>query len=170
MKTALHILVSVLVAGAAAIAGPEADNAKKQAQRCADATIKKDYDTLISLTHSNIIKAAGGKEAMRKALEAGMKLVAEQGIVFEKTEIKSAAEPKKVGKALVSLVGQEVTLRTPDGKQRHESTLVAYSYDDGKNWVFADTAEMDEAAFYKYFPELKGVIALPPKKESVAVK
>jgi len=166
MKTAVQILGAVLMAGVA-LAAPDADMVKKQAQQCADAMVAKNYDAIVNFTHPNLLKAAGGKEAVRKALEASMKEVTTQGIAFEKTTIGSASEPKKVGKALVSLVGQEVVLRTPQGRQKHESTLVAYSYDDGKNWVFADTDQMDEATFFKYFPELKGVIALPPKKEPV---
>jgi hypothetical protein len=148
-----------------AFAGPEADNAKIQAQRCADAQIAKDYATVVSYTHPTLVKAAGGKEALRKALESAMKQVEEQGIKFEKTIIRSATEPKRIDKALVSLLTQEVTLRLPDGKMTQESVLLGYSYDEGKNWTFADTGEMDEATFQRLFPELKGVISLPKKKD-----
>ena len=153
-----------------AIAGPESDAAKKQAQQCADASVAKDYDKVIAFTHPALIKLAGGKEALRKALEAALKQVAELGVSIEKTAIRGATEPKKVGSALVSLVTQEATVRTGDGKLTQESTLIAYSYDNGKNWVFADTAEMDQRMYEKLFPELKGVIALPEKKEPVSAK
>ena len=166
VKTVLQ-LVAIGLWVATAIAGPEADAAKKQAQKCADAMIAKDYDTVVAFTHTNLLRSPGGKEAVRKAIESGMKEVAEQGITFEKTTIGSPSEPKKVGKALVSLVPQEVILRTKDGRLKNESTLVAYSYDQGKNWTFADTDQMDEATFFKYFPDLKGIISLPPKKEPV---
>ena len=131
--------------------------------------IKKDFDTVLAFTHTNLLNSGGGKEAVRKAIENGMKEVAKQGISFEKTTIGSPSEPKKVGKALVSLVPQEVILRTREGRIKNESTLVAYSYDQGRNWMFADTDQMDEATFFKYFPDLKGIISLPPKKEPVAL-
>jgi hypothetical protein len=169
MKAASLFLSALLLTNAAA-AGPEAEAAKKQAQRCADAQIAKDYATVVSFTHPALVKASGGKEALRKALEAAMKQVAEQKITFEKTVIRSAAEPKKVEKALVSTLVQEVTLRTGAGKLTQESTLLGYSFDGGKNWVFADTGEMDEAAFNKFFPDLKGIISLPEKKDPVLVQ
>jgi hypothetical protein len=159
------LLVSTLLA----VAGPEAEAAKTQAQKCADAQIAKDYATVISYTHPALLKAAGGKEALQKALETAMKEVEKEGIKFEKTIVRSATEPKRVGKALVSQVTQEVTLRLPDSKMTQESVLLGYSYDEGKTWTFADTGEMDEAAFQKYFPELKGVISLPKKKDPVIV-
>jgi hypothetical protein len=168
MKQILTIILCHLVANVA-FAGPLADTAKKQAQQCADAQIAKDYTKVISFTHPAIIKAGGGKEALQTAMESAMKGVAEQGIIFEKTVIHSATEPKKVGKDLVSQLVQEVTLRIPDGKVKQESVLLGYSYDAGKNWVFADTGEMDEATFKKFFPELKGIIDLPKKKEPVMV-
>ena len=162
---ALVVLIPILC-----LASPESDAAKKQAQQCADASVAKEYDKVISFTHPALIKVAGGKEALRKALEAAMKQIAELGISIEKTSIRAATQPKKVGNALVSLVTQEATIRTSDGKVTQESTLIAYSYDKGKNWVFADTAEMDQGMYEKMFPELKGVIALPEKKEPVSAK
>ena len=148
-----------------ALASPETDAAKKQAQQCADASVAKDYDKVIAFTHPALIKVAGGKEALRKALEAAIKQLAELGVSIEKTSIRSATEPKKVGSALVSLVTQEATVRTADVQLTQESVLIAYSYDNGKNWVFADTTGMDKVMYEKLFPELKNVIALPEKKE-----
>ena len=127
-----------------AVAGPETDAAKKQAQQCADASVAKDYDKVIEFTHPALVKLAGGKEALRKALEAAMKQAAELGVSIENTSIRGATEPKTVGKALVCLVTQDATVRTGNGKLTQESTLIAYSYDKGKNWVFADTAEMNQ--------------------------
>jgi len=169
MKATIQFGCCVILA-ASALAGEQADTAKKQAQQSADAQIKKDYATVVSFTHPVVIKAAGGKEALIKALEAAMKQVAEQGVSIEKTIIRGAEEPKKVGTALVSLVTQEVTVRMPDGKMVQESILLGYSYDGGKKWVFADTADMDEALYHRLFPELKGVIKLPAKKEPVTTK
>ena len=151
-------------------AGELADGAKKQAQESADASVKKDYPKVISFTHPALIKAAGGKEALTKALETAMKQVAAQGVSIEKVVARSAEEPKKVGNALVSLVTQEATVRMPDGKMTQESVLLGYSYDNGKNWVFADTADLDEVTYHRLFPELKGVIKLPAKKEPVMTK
>lgn len=167
MKT-LFALVALLPC--VAIASPETDAAKKQAQQCADASVAKDYDKVIGFTHPALIKVAGGKEALRKALEAAMKQAAELGVSIEKTSIGGVTAPKNVGNALVSLVTQEATVRTGEGKLMQESILIAYSYDKGKNWVFADTAEMDQNMYEKLFPELKGVIPLPEKKEPVSVK
>jgi hypothetical protein len=169
MKTLIVLAAAALVT-CNTFAGPLADSAKADAQKCADAQITKDYAKVVSFTHPALVKAAGGKEALLKALEAAMKEVAKQGIAFEKTVIPSATEPKKVGNALVSQVTQQVTLRVPDGRLTQESTLLGFSYDEGKNWVFADTVEMDEAAYDKLFPELKGVIPLPKKKEPVLEK
>lgn len=171
MKRLFVLLMPLLIlVHCLASASPESDAAKKQAQQCADASVAKDYEKVIGFTHPALIKIAGGKEALRKALEAAMKQLAELGISIEKTGIKSATDPKKVGNALVSLVTQEATVRTKDGKVTQESILIAYSYDKGKNWVFADTAEMDQATYEKLFPELKGVIALPEKKDPVTAK
>jgi hypothetical protein len=169
MKAIIQIGCCLILA-ASVLAGEHADTAKKQAQQCADAQVKKDYAKVVAFTHPALVKAAGGKEALTKALEAAMKEVAKQGVSIEKTAIRGAEEPKKVGNALVSLVTQEVTVKMPDGKMTQESVLLGYSYDSGKNWVFADTADLDEATYHKLFPELKGVIKLPPKKEPVTTK
>jgi hypothetical protein len=48
--------------------------------------------------------------------------------------------------------------------------LVSLAYDAGKNWVFADTADLDEAMYHRLFPELKGMIKLPAKKDPVITK
>jgi hypothetical protein len=169
MKPIIKFGCCLLFAGSV-LAGEHADAAKKQAQQCADAQVKKDYAKVVSFTHPALVKAAGGKEALTKALEAAMKEVAKQGVSIEKTVIRGAEEPKKVGTALVSLVTQEVTIKIPDARMTQESILLGYSYDSGKNWVFADTADLDEARYHQLFPELKGVIKLPPKKEPVTTK
>ena len=91
-----------------------------------------------------------------------MKQVEKQGIKI----VRSATEPKRTGKALVSKLTQEVTLRLPDGKMTQESVLIGYSYDEETTWTFADTGEMDEATF---LPELKSVLSLPKKKDPVIV-
>lgn len=169
-QSLLLSIATLILTTSLSFGSPETDAARKQAQQCCDATVKKDYDKVIAFTHPNLIKMAGGKEAIRKALEAGMKEVAEAGVSIETAVVRSAAEPKKVGKALVSLISQEVILRTSDGKLSQESTLIGYSYDQGKNWVFADTGGIDEATFQKLFPDLKGVISLPSKKDPVPIK
>lgn len=159
------LFLPVLTFGASLV-----ENVQKQAQECTTASLKRDWDKVISFTHPALIKMSGGKRALEQTLVKTYQEFDKQGIVFEKLEISTPGEPAKVGKNLYAHVPQTAILRINGKRIKSESVMLGFSSDGGKKWTFTDTAEMSEALYQQLFPELPGLIPLPPKKDPVVLQ
>lgn len=141
-----------------------------EAQKCADALLAGDYETVIAYSHPRIVELMGGKEVMVEALKRGAKEMAAQGVALEKIAMSVPDEPKTSDGVMYTLVTETLTIKSPGGKIIKESVMVALSQDAGKKWMFIDADSMNDQNMKVALPELVGKISPPASKPSVFVK
>jgi ketosteroid isomerase-like protein len=142
----------------------------QEAQKCADALVAGDYDTMIAYTHPKIVEIMGGKEVMMDALKRGAKAMAAQGVAIEKVAMSVPDEPKTSDGVMYTLVTETLTVKSPDGKTIRESTMVALSRDAGKKWMFIDADSLNDPNMKVALPELVGKISPPASKPPAFIK
>jgi hypothetical protein len=141
-----------------------------EAQKCADALLAGDYDTLIAYTHPKIVELMGGKEVMVETLKRGATAMATQGNAIEKIAMSVPDQPKTSDGVIYALVTETLTIKAPGGKIIKESAMVALSRDAGKKWMFIDADSVNDPNMKVAIPELVGKISPPAPKPSVFVK
>jgi hypothetical protein len=146
------------------------DTIGREAQQCANALVSGHYETFARCTNSKVVSALGGKEAMISVLKRGETDMRKKGIRMTSASIGTIDEPKKIGPWLTSKAALHLVMSVPGGKLHQDSTLLALSDDGGKRWTFVDLASGDKQGFDKIFPELKGQITFPEKREPQFVK
>ncbi|HUJ72894.1 MAG TPA: hypothetical protein VLZ30_11675 [Verrucomicrobiae bacterium] len=143
---------------------------RNEAQRCADALLSGDYETVIGYTHPRIVELMGGKGPMLETLKRSTKDMAAKGVAVEKIAISVPDQPKTSGGLLYAMIPETMTIKSPGGTTTKENMMVGLSYDAGKKWVFIDADALTDPATQKALPELVGKIAQTPAKPPVFVK
>lgn len=137
---------------------------KADAQKCAEAVVKGDYDGIVQYTHPRIVKLMGGKDKMIVVVKKGMEQMQQQGAKFDAASIGEPEAPKKMGAFLTCKVPQHIVIKISGGKLETDSELLAISEDGGKKWTFMDLGPVTKDQFSQIFPELADKIELPAKR------
>ncbi|QKJ32429.1 hypothetical protein HQ865_22575 [Mucilaginibacter mali] len=166
MKKLFISLVVLLMLNICALAQHQA-KVKALAQLVATATLKGDFKTVIDHTDPETVKAAGGRDAMVKVMERVFTQMKKQGAYVKSATAGEPGAIVTVNGKLFCLVPEIVGMAVPQssmmpkGVYTAQSTLLALSTDNGKNWYFVGSGSINEEAIYKKFPELKGKIVFP---------
>ena len=129
-----------------------------------------DYEKLAAYTPRQAIAGLGGKEALVTTIKQSMAGMKASGTTFQDVEVGPPGPVEKMGEWLVSIVPQKLTLNVPGGHLVSEAYLIGISEDNGKSWVFADSAAFtkeNEAKLVQLFPPLVGKLHLPERKPPV---
>ncbi len=149
------------------------DEIQEEAQRNWDAFVKNDVDTQMSYLHPLVFVLNGGKEegkaVVRQALIDSKKRTDEdmkaQGSSWAPIEIGEPTDFHKINDVIYALVPETIKEESFDGWDTTETYVLAVSEDEGDSWTFTDVYSMDEVIFYKMFPDIEGVIEIPPRNE-----
>jgi hypothetical protein len=141
-----------------------------EAQKCADALLAGDYETVIGYTHPKIVELMGGKAPMLEILKRSTKDMAAKGYAIEKITINVPNDPKASNDLLYVMIPETMILKAPGGKLTKENMMVGLSYDAGKKWVFIDADALTDPATKAALPELVGKITQTASKPPVFVK
>jgi hypothetical protein len=156
---------------APAAQSPEMDamvnDIKKHAELCSEAQLKMDFDRIVRYMPKKLLEIAGGQEALKTMLTQGNAELKRRGVTIDSSTIGKPEAPQKHEGVLVSLVPMTTNLTTPQGKLIATSHMIAISEDKGKNWVFVDTATVNEEKLGVLYPALKGKVKIPPATAQV---
>lgn len=139
-------------------------NAKKLAERLNAAVSKDDFATVVDLTHPNVYKMVGGREAMIKALEINNDEMKANGFSFESFEVGEPEEPLIDSDRTFVVVPFIMEMKFRDGNARLKSFVVGVSEDKGANWVFLN-GDTDRNKLKQILPELPDTLKLPKKQK-----
>ena len=138
---------------------------QEQGEKMAKSLIENDFNSFSNYTHPKIIEMIGGKEQLVKTLEKGMKEMRSEGIEFISITIGNPSQIYKIESELQCTVPQSIEMKVPDGRIVANSTLIAISNDNGKNWYFIDTEKKDIQTLKKIVPNLSEKLVIPPAKK-----
>jgi len=137
---------------------------KIQAMDMAKALIKKDYNTFAKYMHPQVTAAAGGQSKLIQQMDTANAVAAKFGAEIKKVLIGNPSAVVTFNKELQATIPQYTEMRTNFGSLTLESTLVAISQDNGKNWYFIDTSVFDVKDLRKSLPNLSPELVIPPAK------
>ncbi|GAA4317549.1 hypothetical protein [Flaviaesturariibacter amylovorans] len=138
---------------------------KVQAMELATAVMQNDFAAFARRAHPNVIAFGGGAERVRTKMDSAHQKMKRMGAGFTRYSIGSPAPIVTHGKELQTLVPQSTTVRTPLGLMTVESTLVAISRNEGKDWMFLDTGVYGPRRLQEVLPDLSPQLVLPPRKK-----
>jgi hypothetical protein len=135
---------------------------KIQAEALAKATVSGDFAKVADFTFPKVVEAFGGKDKMVGVLQndsAQMKAEGFEVLTMTIGEIKQTA---KVDNEIFAIVPVRITIKSPDGKEAGESSLVGISSDNGVNWKFI--SGINQERFKAMFPKAAETLRIPDEK------
>ena len=140
---------------------------QEQANIMGQAFLKRDYQAFAKYTYPAIVKAMGGESRMATVLANSAINMETRGMTFDNITFDSPSKIVKSGNELQCTLQQYTTIKLENGRAIATSTLIAISKDSGKNWLFVDTSNKDEAAMRRALPNLSTFIIIPPQQKPV---
>lgn len=140
---------------------------KTEAQKSADALIAQDWDTVVKYTYPMVVESIGGREKMIQILQNGTIQMASQGISIQKVVIDDPLEKRRIQKTIYALVPQNITIKVSGGLLHQKSYLIGISHDEGENWYFLDTSQLNGEKLKMIFPDLDGQMTIPQREQPV---
>jgi hypothetical protein len=148
---------------------PEAATPEKVILATADklnnAVLSQDFKTFADHTHPKILEDQGGREKFIQNMANGAKNMNEAG---GKLLSITNGEPGKIVKMKdewQTTLPQTVEMQVPKGRVRMQTTLIAFSNDNGKTWRFVDTFNADLNVLRQRFPNLSKELVIPPAQQ-----
>ena len=124
-----------------------------------------DYQSLINHTYPKLIEILGGKTSMLNQMNTQMKRMEDSGAKISDVKIGKPKDIYVAGDELHCLVPQKLVLTVPTGKVITNSFLLAISNNNGQNWYFLDTSQLDLGKIDQLFPKFNKDLDLPVPKE-----
>ena len=106
----------------------------KEANQMAAGLMNGDPKSVIAYTHPKVVAMMGGLAKMTALVKQNAGAVRFADISFGKPSAVIT-----VGNELQCIVPQRVTMQMAQGSVTGNSSLIAFSFDKGKRWVFVDT-------------------------------
>ena len=109
---------------------------KAQAMDMGKALIRNDIGTFQKYMHPVLIKRAGGAEKMKQTADSMFQLFRQFGGSVSKIIYGNPSEVISYKKQLQATIPQTTSVTTSLADLEMETTLIAISTDNGKNWYF----------------------------------
>lgn len=138
---------------------------KEQTEMMGQFFLEKDFMSFSKYTYPKIIEMMGGKHKMVEAMEMVLEEMTSNGTDFLNITFGEPSKIITVGSELQCTVPQTIEMKIPEGKLISNSTLIAISIDNGKNWYFVDTSGKDIQAMKKALPNLSEELVIPEKTQ-----
>jgi hypothetical protein len=138
---------------------------KVQAMDMAKALIKNDFATFSKYLPPAIIEYAGGKQMMKSKMDSASEAMKQFGASIKKILIGNPGEIIEYKNQLQSVLPQTTTIETMLGEVTAETSLIAISADNGKNWQFVDTNIYRVDKLKNVLPDLSPQLVIPPRKK-----
>jgi hypothetical protein len=165
MKKITFILIACFWGSFASVLTAQTNMQKKVrelSQRMMDATMNRDYKTVLDFTHPKIIEMMGGKAKALELTSREMEKVNESGGI-EECKIKDVSEIVKVGNQLQCIISQEMIMKIEGSRYRIAGGTVGISDDKGKNWTFLNIQENNINSIRRFIPKFSDKLKLPEK-------
>ncbi|MBW4889279.1 hypothetical protein KXQ82_06110 [Mucilaginibacter sp. HMF5004] len=138
---------------------------KKQAETTANAIITGNFKVLAKYTYPAIIQMSGGEAKMNATMKKGMEQMKAQGFSFKSLTIGNITQAKKSGSEIFAIVPDVLSMNGNGGTIIARSALIAISADNGKNWVFVDTAPLQKENITKIIPNYPAGLPIPERSQ-----
>lgn len=136
--------------------------AMRDAQAACNATLKEDFKKLLTFTHPNILKAAGGSEVMEEYLKTTFDQMKANGFAYEVAETKAVSDIVKEQGEYRCYVENYNVMRMNDKRITSTSYMLGMYDETAKKWKFVEAKEMKSTgSIIAYFPDFKTSMNIP---------
>lgn len=142
-----------------------ATNMKLSAMDMGKGFTSNDFPTFVKYIHPKAIELGGGKDNMKKKMDTAYQAMKRFGAYFKTFSIGHPGEIVTHKKQMQALMPQSITVKSPWGEVSTETTLIAFSNDKGKTWIFFDTMVATEEEIRKMIPNLSPKLKIPARKK-----
>ncbi|HVM87789.1 MAG TPA: hypothetical protein VMT76_06340 [Puia sp.] len=138
---------------------------KTQAMEMAKSLIKNDFVSFIKYLPPKIIEYAGGQQKLKSTMDSTHQAMKQFGVSFKKIMIGNPGAIISYKKQLQCVVPQSTDLQSLLGEMHIETSLVAISADNGRNWFFVDTNVYRADRLKSLLPDLSPRLVIPLQQE-----
>jgi hypothetical protein len=138
---------------------------KTQALDMARALIRNDFNAFSKYIHPAILEMAGGREKLKNDMDSANSAMKQFGVQFKKILIGNPGVVISYQNQLQCVVPENTDMLTPMGEINLETSLIAISADQGKNWYFIDTNVYRVDKLKKVLPGLSPGLVIPAQKQ-----
>ena len=155
----------------AAGAGPATAEAAAhaQAQLCADAFVRSDFNVALSYMDPAVVTTAGGAEKMNKLLAETMADMKANAVTFQSSIVSPPTQMSSIGAHHFAILPQRLTMSLPTGTLTQDGYLLGHSTDGGQTWKFVDGSGLNAETLPMLFPVTPPDLRLPPKRKPTLV-
>ncbi|PTX60490.1 hypothetical protein C8N46_106134 [Kordia periserrulae] len=137
-------------------------SAMRDAMAACKATLEQDFETLLTYTHPNILKAAGGADVMVEFLKSTFDQMKAEGFKFEIAQTKSVSDVVKEQGEYRCYVENYNVMKMKDMRIFSTSYMIGFYNETTKKWTFVEAKEMkNTGSVATYFPNFKTEMNIP---------
>ena len=140
---------------------------KTQAMDMSKALIKNDFTSFVKFMHPKLLEFSGGLSRLKDKMDSADYYKKQFGVSFKKILIGNPGPVIQYKGQLQCVVPETTDLETPMGLVSAETSLIALSTDQGKNWYFIDNLMYRAAKLKNELPDLSPNLNIPPQKAPV---
>lgn len=169
MKKILFLFAFCLCSGTAIAADIRAAIAEV-VRRADQATMSKDWPTLVDTMPPKLVAAQGGRSTVVENTRRMMEALESAGARLISSAADDPDQTVKIGNQVLALVPLHQEASLPSGRMMMDSYLLAVSDDGGETWGLMNAKmvpSMPEAVKKLVFPNGLGNLRLPPPKKPV---
>lgn len=143
-------------------------SALRDSNAACKATLNEDFKTLITFTHPNLIKAAGGAEVMEEFLKSTFDQMKAGGFKYEIAETKSVSDIVKEQGEYRCYVENYNVMKMDNKRITATSYMIGFYDEKTKKWTFVEAKEMKSSGtVIAYFPDFKTNMKIPENTMAV---
>lgn len=135
---------------------------KLQVEELAKATTNGDFVKVVDFTYPRAVERFGGKDKMVAVLKSDAAQMKAEGFELTAMTVGEIKQIAKVDNEIFAIVPIAITIKSPDGKEVGESSLVGVSTDNGVSWKFIDG--INQERFKAIFPKAAEKLQIPDDK------
>lgn len=162
------ILIFLLLLTTSSVYAQSRESALKDAKITAQATLEKDFKTVLDYTHPNILEVSGGVDVMLPQIEAMFVKMEEDGFKFIKAEVLSVSDVVREQGEYRCYVANLNVMEMNGQTFKSNSYLFGFFPEGSDHWVFVEAEKMkNPITVQTFFPDFKTSIDIP--KDSIEV-
>lgn len=124
------------------------------------------FDRVIDLTHPEIVKKMGGREAMKIQIRQVYEQMKGQGISIESSTAGEPSEFVTNANETYVMVPFELKMKFPGARMTQDGYVIGISTNQGKNWTYVN-GSVKEDQLKLFLPNLPENLKLPEKTEPI---
>ncbi|HVT83333.1 MAG TPA: hypothetical protein VHM90_22020 [Phycisphaerae bacterium] len=143
------------------------DSAKAKFIELNQAMFHDDFDKLVDFTHPNVLKIAGGRQALKEVMMEGAKQMRATGI--PSPTIDAVSDPVAAESDVFLVITYRTELKSATRLLQGNTFVIAVSPNQGGTWYFVN-GDLPPENIQQAIPNLPPTLKLPPRQQPIVTE